>query len=83
MVPIPLFPGLPGGPELLILFLIFGLFALVGLGIAIGLGYWVYKDASGRNDDSAGLWGALVAIGFLAGFLPGVVALGAYLYTRD
>jgi hypothetical protein len=83
MVPIPLFPGLPGGPELLIIFLIFGLFTLVGIGLAIGLGYWVYKDATGRGDDSAGLWGAVVAIGFLVGVLPGVVAIAAYLVTRD
>jgi hypothetical protein len=79
---VPLFPGIPGGPELVILFLIFGFFALVGILIGVGLGYWVYKDAQGRNHESPGLWGAMVAVAFLAGLLPGVVALGVYLYTQ-
>jgi hypothetical protein len=77
---VPLFSGLPGGPELLIILL---LFVLIGLGLAIGLGVWVYRDASRRGDDSAALWGAFVAVAFLAGLIPGVVAVGAYLLTRD
>jgi hypothetical protein len=83
MVPtIPLFPGIPGGPELVIVFLIFGFFALIGIGIGLGLGYWVYKDATGRGNDQAGLWGAVVAVSFLAGLLPGVLVLAAYLVTQ-
>jgi hypothetical protein len=78
---VPLFPGIPGGPELLVIFLL--LFFLVPLGLAIGLGYWVYRDATRRGDDSAALWAVLVAVGCLVGILPGLVVAGAYLLTRE
>lgn len=77
---VPLFPGIPGGVELLLVFL---LLFVIAVGLAIGLGIWVYRDAAGRGNDAAGLWGALVAIAFLAGLLPGVAALGAYLVVRE
>jgi ABC-type Na+ efflux pump permease subunit len=76
---VPLFPGIPGGAELLLVFL---LLTLLFVGLGIGLGIWVYRDAAGRRNDAAGLWGALVAIAFLAGLFPGVAALGAYLVLR-
>jgi hypothetical protein len=47
------------------------------------VGYRVYRDGRSRGDDAAGPWGALVAVAVLAGLLPGVVALGAYLLLRD
>ena len=76
---VPLFPGVPGGAELLIIFLVW----LIGIAIAIGAAYWVYRDATRRGRDSAGIWAAVTAIGFFVGFIPGLVVLFVYLITRE
>lgn len=57
---VPLFGAIPGGGELL-------LFGVVNLVIALLVGYWVYRDASRRNNDAAALWG--VAVGLASLFL--------------
>lgn len=81
---IPLqFGGVPGGVELLIIILVFlVVFVLFGLVVPLGVGYWIYRDATRHDNDDAVLWAAGTAALFYAGVIPGVIALGAYLYTR-
>ncbi|MFC7136546.1 hypothetical protein [Halobaculum litoreum] len=74
MVALPLFAGLPGGVELLIVFFIFLL--VFGLLIPIGMAYWVYRDATARGNDDATLW-ALATV--LAGLFVSVFGAGAVL----
>jgi hypothetical protein len=73
---VPLQFGMPGGPELLIIGLIF-------LVIPFVLAYWVYTDAEKRGDDRAALWALAVGgLTVLTG-LGGLVALAVYLWQRD
>lgn len=67
-----------------------GLFGLVGLLVGIvallvtlGVTYWVYKDASARNDDRALLWTVGTLVGFLIGLIPGLVVVAVYLFVRE
>ncbi|SFR40231.1 hypothetical protein SAMN04487947_0963 [Halogeometricum rufum] len=66
---IPLFPGLPGGPELLVLFLI-----LVLVGIAPAL--FVYYDAKRNRVPNRLAWTAAT---FLAGLVGNLVGAGIVL----
>lgn len=50
--------------------------------IAAILTYWVYKDATGRGRDKALLWALGVGVLTLLTLLGGLIAFGAYLYTR-
>lgn len=53
----------------------------VALLIGLGVGYWVYKDASKRGNNEL-LWAAIVG-GLLALLLPvGIIALVAYFIFR-
>jgi hypothetical protein len=73
---VPLQFGMPGGPELLIIGLLF-------LVIPFVLAYWVYTDAEKRGDDRAALWALAVGgLTVLTG-LGGLVALAVYLWQRD
>lgn len=56
---------------------------VIGIILAVGLGYWVYKDATGRGRDKALLWA--LGVGFLSLFtiIGGLFAFGVYLYTRE
>lgn len=73
---IPLQFGIPGGPELLLIGLIFLIIPFV-------LAYWVYTDAESRGDDNAALWavavGGLTYLTFFGGFL----ALTVYIWQRE
>ncbi|WP_049985340.1 hypothetical protein [Halobellus rufus] len=73
MVPLPL--QVPGGPELLILFLV--LLVVFGL-----VGRWVYRDAKSRGSDWAWQWGVGVALLFLAGLVPGLLGILIYVTVR-
>ena len=72
----PLQFGMPGGPEILILGLIF-------LVIPFFMAYWVYTDAERRGNDNAALWalavGALTYLTLFGGFL----ALAVYFWQRE
>lgn len=73
---VPLQFGVPGGPELIIIFL----FLLV---IPFVMAYWVYNDAEARGNDNAALWA--VAVGGLT-FLTlfgGLLALAVYIWQRE
>lgn len=73
---VPLQMGMPGGPELLIIGLIF-------LIIPFALAYWVYTDAEGRGNDNAALWALAVGVLTVLTFVGGVLALVVYLWQRD
>ncbi|MFB6160337.1 MAG: hypothetical protein ABEJ61_04070 [Haloferacaceae archaeon] len=81
MSPVPL--QLPGGPELLVIFVI-GLFLFVlSLAVAVGAAYWVYNDATRRGRDDAALWALGVVLGFLVGGVGGVAVLLVYVFVRE
>ena len=81
MVPFQL--GVPGGPELLIIFVI-GLFLFVlSVAVAGGAAYWVYTDANRRDRDDATLWALGTLLGFLVGGIGGVAVLIVYLLVRE
>ncbi|AHZ23558.1 hypothetical protein E6P09_14275 [Haloferax mediterranei ATCC 33500] len=63
--------GVPGGPELLILFFI-GLLLVVPLAVA----FFVYRDAKRRNSRHALAWG-------IGAFLGGVIVWILYFVVRD
>lgn len=67
---------IPGGPELLIVALIFMI-------VPFAMAYWVYTDAERRGNDNAALWavavGGLTYLTFFGGFL----ALAVYLWDRE
>lgn len=69
---------IPGLAELLIIFFIFALSVVVAAGAA----YWVYRDATRRGRDAAGIWAAITAVGFFVGFIPGIAVIVVYLLTR-
>lgn len=73
---IPLQFGIPGGPELIIIFLVFLIIPFV-------MAYWVYNDAERRGEDNAALWavavGGLTYVTFFGGFL----ALAVYIWQRE
>ena len=78
---LPLQFGDPGGPELLIMFLLIGL--VIGLLIPLALGYFVYNDATNRGDDNAALWAVVVAGLTAVTFFGGLAALAVYIWQRD
>lgn len=73
---LPLQFGIPAGPELLILGLLFLIVPFI-------MAYWVYNDAERRGDDNAALWalavGALTYLTLFGGFL----ALAVYIWQRE
>lgn len=73
---IPLQFGVPGGPELLIIFLI----AII---IPFALAYYVYTDAKDRGNDDAALWAVVVGVATALTFVGGLVALVVYVWQRD
>jgi len=73
MVPLPLFGPIPGGAELLIVFLVF---VVLGLLVPLGMAYWVYRDAESRGNDDATLWTLAT---MLAGLFVSVFGAGAVL----
>ena len=78
MVPLQL----PGGPELLIVFLIGLILFVVSLVVAGGAAYWVYTDAQKRGRDDATLWAVGTLLGFLVAGVGGIAVLVVYLLVR-
>ena len=78
---LPLQFGVPGGPELLIMYLLIGL--VIGLLIPLALGYFVYNDATNRGNDNAALWAVVVAGLTAVTFFGGLAALAVYIWQRD
>ena len=71
--------GVPGGPELLILLLIFALLVVLPFVLA----YWTYKDAERRGDDNAALWALAVGGLTVTTLVGGFVALAVYIWQRE
>lgn len=76
---VPLFGPIPGGPELLIVFILFLLVPLLGIALAL----WVYRDAKRRTVPYAPAWALGITALFFAGFVPGLLALAVYFYMRE
>lgn len=73
---IPLQFGIPGGPELLLIGLLFLIIPFV-------MAYWVYTDAEERGEENAALWAVVVgALTYLTLF-GGILALVVYIWQRD
>ncbi len=58
--------GIPGGPELLIIL-------LIGLLLIALPAYFVYNDATKRNNDNAALWTVATVLGGLVGNIFGAL----------
>lgn len=67
-----------GVPELLLYLLLL----VASIAVTVIAARWVYRDATRRDNPNAGLWATIVAVGFLMGLLPGVLAMTMYLVTR-
>lgn len=72
---VPLQFGMPGGPELLVVGLIF-------LIIPFGMAYWVYNDAEKRGEDNAALWALAVGGLTYLTLFGGVLAVAVYIWQR-
>lgn len=75
---VPLFGAVPGGVEL-------ALIGVINLVVALLVGFWVYRDASRRNNDAAALWAVAVGVASLFLSLVGfLLVFGLYLVVgRD
>ncbi|MDS0297997.1 hypothetical protein NDI76_04515 [Halogeometricum sp. S1BR25-6] len=62
--PTPLFPGIPGGPELLVIF-------LLGFVLGVAPAIFVYYDAGKNDNPHRLLWTVATLIGGLAGSFVG------------
>ncbi|WP_280536084.1 hypothetical protein [Halopenitus sp. POP-27] len=73
----PLQFGVPVGPEAVILALI-----VLWLVVSIGVAYWVYADATARDEEYAVVW-ALAAgvLTYTTGF-GGVIVIAVYVWQR-
>ena len=65
---------IPGGPELIIVLLILAV-GLVVFVASLAAAYWVYTDAKNRGNENAAIWGVLTLLGFVTGFVPGVIVV--------
>ena len=66
----------PGGPELLIIGLLFLIVPFV-------MAYWVYTDAEKRGNDKAALWAIAVGVFTFLTFFGGILALVVYIWDRN
>ena len=76
---LPLQVGIPGGPELLILLLIF----LIGPILGFALAYYIYMDAEKRGEENGALWAVVAGLASVAATpLGGLVVLFVYVLQR-
>ncbi|MEF8807766.1 hypothetical protein [Natronomonas sp.] len=69
--------GLPGGPELLILGLLFLVLPFV-------FAYYVYTDAEARGEENAALWALAAGLAALvASPIGGLLVVVVYIWQRD
>ena len=77
---LPLQFGVPGGPELLIVLLIF----LIGPVVGFVLAYYIYTDAEKRGEENGALWAVVAGLASVAATpLAGLVVLFVYVLQRD
>ena len=73
----PLQFGIPGGPELLVLF-------IIGLVIAVALAYYIYADAEKRGEDNGALWAVVAGLAsIVASPIGGLIVLFVYVLQRE
>ena len=76
----PLQFGIPGGPELLILLLVF----LIGPVIGFALAYYIYTDAEKRGEDNGALWAVVAGLAsIVASPIGGLIVLFVYVLQRN
>ena len=69
--------GIPGGPELLIVGLIFLIIPFV-------FAYWVYNDAEKRGEENAALWAVVAGLASIVGSpIAGLLVVVVYVWQRD
>jgi uncharacterized membrane protein len=69
--------GIPGGPELLILGLLFLVLPFV-------FAYYVYTDAEKRGEDNGALWAVVAGVAsFVASPFAGLLVVVVYIWQRD
>ena len=68
-----LFGSIPGGAELAVI----GLVGLLATLLALGMAYWVYRDAGRRGNDDAEIWAIAVALAGIFGNLLGLIVVFA------
>ena len=75
--PTPLQIGIPGGPELLIIGLLFLILPFV-------FAYWVYNDAESRGEENAALWAVVAGLASIVGSpVAGLLVVVVYVWQRD
>lgn len=73
----PLQIGIPGGPELLIVLLIFLILPFL-------FAYYVYNDAERRGDENAALWAVVAGLAAIVGTpVAGLLVVVVYVWQRD
>lgn len=73
----PLQIGIPGGPELLIVLLIFLILPFL-------FAYYVYNDAERRGDENAALWAVVAGLATIVGTpVAGLLVVVVYVWQRD
>ena len=73
----PLQFGIPGGPELLVLF-------IIGPVIAVALAYYIYADAEKRGEDNGALWAVVAGLAsIVASPIGGLIVLFVYVLQRE
>ncbi|QLD85408.1 hypothetical protein HWV23_06585 [Natronomonas halophila] len=69
--------GIPGGPELLLLGLLFLILPFV-------FAYYVYTDAEERGEENAALWAVVAGVvSFIASPFAGLLVVIVYIWQRD
>ena len=57
-------------------------FIVIATILASAFAVWIYRDATARGSAYPREWAVGLVVLFLAGVLPGLVGLGAYLWVR-
>jgi hypothetical protein len=75
----PLQFGVPGGPEIIVVLVVF----LLLLAIPLGAGYWIGRDASRRGSDHGLAWGTMTFLSGMGSFFTFVPFVIFYFVVRD
>ncbi|WP_254839914.1 hypothetical protein [Natronomonas marina] len=77
---LPLQFGIPGGPELLIVLLLF----VLSLVVPFVLAYYIYTDAERRGEENGALWAVVAGLAaIVATPVGGLLVLLVYVLQRD
>jgi uncharacterized membrane protein len=77
---LPLQFGIPGGPELLIVLLLF----VLSLVVPFVLAFYIYTDAERRGEENGALWAVVAGLAaIVATPVDGLLVLLVYVLQRD